>query len=156
MPIQPTTRALVDTIKRTSPTLSWSLEVLLHSTSLSPARWQVLQAVGEAKEPRTVPHIARNLALSRQAVQRVVNELVGQGFIALSENRHHATAKVLRLTDKGRERYGECLRIYDGWLSGIATRLEPEDLAAAIAILNKVAGAAREIVRSSLIDATAP
>ena len=153
---QPTTRTLIDAVHRTSQTLTWSLEVLLQPTSLSPARWQVLQAVGEAQEPRTVPYIARNLRLSRQAVQRVVNELVAQGFIALGENRHHATAKLLRLTEKGRQCNGECRRIYDGWLSSIATRLEPEDIAAGIAILDKVAGAALEIVRSSLTDATAP
>lgn len=151
-----TTRTLVDAVQRTNPTLTWSLEVLLQSTSLSPARWHVLQAVGEAQEPRTVPYIARNLALSRQAVQRVVNELVTHGLIALGENRHHATAKLLRLTDKGRERYVECRRIYDSWLSSIATHLEPEDIAAGTAILDKVARAAREIVRSTLPDATAP
>ena len=112
--------------------------------------------MGEAQEPRTVPYIARNLALSRQAVQRVVNELVAQGFIGLGENRHHATAKLLRLTEKGRECYDACRRIYDGWLSSIATHLGPEDMTAGIAILDKVAGAALEIVRSNLTDATAP
>lgn len=156
MSTQPTMRALIDAVQRTSPTLTWSLEVLLQPTSLSPARWQVLQAVGEAQEPRTVPYIARNLALSRQAVQRVVNELVAQGLIALAENRHHATAKLLRLTDKGRQCYGECRRIYSRWLSSIATHLEPEEIAAGIAILEKVAGAGLGIVRSELPDATSP
>jgi len=151
-----TTRALVDAVQRTGPTLTWSLEVLLEPTSLSPARWQVLQAVGEAQEPRTVPYIARNLALSRQAVQRVVNELVAQDLIALGENRHHATARLLRLTEKGRECYVECRRIYDGWLSSIRTHLEPEDIAEGIAILDKVAGAALNSVRSQLPDATSP
>ena len=156
MSTQRTTKALVDAVQHTGPTLTWSLEILLEPTSLSPARWQVLQAVGEAQEPRTVPYIARNLALSRQAVQRVVNELVAQGFIALGENRHHATAKLLRLTEKGRGSYKECRRISDRWLSSIATHLEPEDIAAGIAILAKVAGAAREIVRSEFPDTTAP
>lgn len=156
MSTQQTTRALVKAVQRTSPTLTWSLEVLLQPTSLSPARWQVLQAVGESPEPRTVPYIARTLALSRQAVQRVVNELVAQGLIDLAENRHHATAKLIRLTDEGRKSYGECRRIYDRWLSSIATHMEPEDIATGIAILDKVARAALAIVRSELPDATSP
>lgn len=116
----------------------------------------MLQAVGEAKEPRTVPYIARNLGLSRQAVQRVVNGLLTQGFLALGENRHHATAKLLRLTDRGRECYRECRPIYDGWLSSIAMHLKPEDIIAGIAILEKVAGAALKTLESAIDDDTAP
>jgi DNA-binding MarR family transcriptional regulator len=149
-------RALVEAVHRTSPTLAWSLQCSLQPASIRPARWQVLQSVAEAQEPRTVPYIARNLALSRQAVQRVVNEIAAQGLVALGENPHHARAKVLRLTAKGRERYEEGRRIYDGWLSSIATQLGPEDIAAGIAILDKVAGAALEIVRSELSGAIAP
>ena len=40
--------------------------------------------------------------LTRQAVQRVADELEREGFIAFSENPHHRRAKLASLTAKGR------------------------------------------------------
>ena len=43
------------------------------------AQWQVLSVI--EGEPATVPEIARRLGLTRQGVQRVVNELLGAGHV---------------------------------------------------------------------------
>jgi hypothetical protein len=46
----------------------------------------------------TVPQIARNLGLSRQAVQRVANDLNTADLIIFDDNPHHKRAKLIRLT----------------------------------------------------------
>ena len=63
------------------------------------ARWQVLGAAGDA--PRTVPQLARQMGLSRQSVQRLVDWLADGGFVRLIENPDHRRAKLVELTDKG-------------------------------------------------------
>ncbi len=68
---------------------------------LTNARWQILRAI--ADQPHSVAQIARSLDLSRQAVQRIADLLVEEGFAAFSVNPEHKRAKLLDLTPKGRE-----------------------------------------------------
>jgi len=69
---------------------------------LTSARWQVLGTLGSG--PLPVPHIARQMGLTRQAVQRTVNILEGEGFITLGDNPHHKTAKLVSLSETGNEK----------------------------------------------------
>lgn len=65
------------------------------------ARWQLLSVVSET--PLTVPSAARRLGISRQAVQRVANDLVRDGLAAFQPNRDHRTSPLLGLTPHGRD-----------------------------------------------------
>lgn len=51
---------------------------------LSSARWQVMGAIDEG--PQTVSGIARRMGLTRQSVQRTVNELARSGIVRMLEN----------------------------------------------------------------------
>lgn len=62
---------------------------LVAEAGLTSARWQVLGAIHYASEPQTVSWLARSMGLTRQAVQRIVNDLVGEGLIALKTNPAH-------------------------------------------------------------------
>lgn len=65
------------------------------------ARWQVLSVLSGGS--LTVPATARRLGISRQAVQRTVNELVDEGLAQVVANPDHRTAGLLKLTDHGRD-----------------------------------------------------
>lgn len=64
------------------------------------ARWQLLSVMSE--NPLTVPQAARRLGVTRQGVQRVANELVGDGLVELHANPDHRTSPLLSPTDDGR------------------------------------------------------
>lgn len=62
---------------------------------LSSARWQVMGAIDEG--PQTVSGIARRMGLTRQSVQRTVNELARSGIVRMLENPDHKRAKLVDL-----------------------------------------------------------
>ena len=64
------------------------------------ARWQLLSAVSD--EPQSVPRAARRLGVTRQAVQRVANELVAEGLAQFRNNPDHRTSPLLSPTPAGR------------------------------------------------------
>lgn len=95
-------RNLVITIFKTNGLLIETGNSLVHNAGLTAAWWQVLGALGYSTEPLPVARIARNMGLTRQAVQRIVNLLEERGFVALEENPHHQRAKLVVLTSAGR------------------------------------------------------
>src|SRR5271155_3223584 len=60
------------------------------------ARWQVLSVISDGDW--TVPMAADRLGTSRQAVQRIGNELVDEGLAAFDENPRNQRSPFLRLT----------------------------------------------------------
>jgi len=68
--------------------------------SQTQARWQVLSVVSEGDW--TVPMAADRLGTSRQAVQRIANELVDDGLAVFEDNPRHRRSPFLRLTTEGR------------------------------------------------------
>ncbi|MGW2570429.1 MarR family winged helix-turn-helix transcriptional regulator [Streptomyces sp. NPDC001537] len=53
-------------------------------------------------EPMTVPQMGRVLALSRQFVQRMVNDAAAQGWVEAIPNPAHQRSSLIRITDEGR------------------------------------------------------
>ncbi|MCP4185974.1 MAG: MarR family transcriptional regulator [Gammaproteobacteria bacterium] len=95
---------------------------------LTSARWKVLGAIALAPEPITVPQIARNMGLSRQAVQRLTNEMVTDDLLTFSDNPHHKRAKLLGLTRKGMNIYKKLEDKQRPWASSLAKGLDRKDL----------------------------
>ncbi len=75
-------------------------ELVAQGEGQSQARWQVLSVLDGP--PATVPQIARRLGISRQAVQRVVNELANEGTVAAEDNPGHRSSPLFTLTEAGR------------------------------------------------------
>ncbi|TDC75292.1 MarR family transcriptional regulator [Actinomadura sp. 7K507] len=67
----------------------------------STARWHVLSVLSE--RPMTVSGAARRLGLTRQSVQRVVNELKAAGLVVGTGNPDDARAPLVQLSDSGRQ-----------------------------------------------------
>ena len=74
-------------------------EMIAAQEGQSQARWQVLHVIGP--RPKTVPQIARRLGITRQAVQRVINDLLAQRLVAQVANPDHRTSPLIGLTDDG-------------------------------------------------------
>lgn len=77
-------------------------ELVAH-LGLTSAWWQVLAALRYAPQPLTTASIARNMGLSRQAVQRIVDLLAERQLVELRPNPHHLRAKLVVLTSSGAE-----------------------------------------------------
>ena len=76
-------------------------EQLAEPAGLTATRWQVLGAV--LGEPLTVSDIARAMGITRQSVQRTADVLAAQGLLAYRDNPAHRRAKLVELTDAGRD-----------------------------------------------------
>jgi DNA-binding MarR family transcriptional regulator len=80
-------------------------EAIARSAGQTQARWQVMWLA--ATGGLTVPAIARRLGITRQSVQRVADELVGEGLAAFTTNPDHRRSMLLELTELGRSVLGE-------------------------------------------------
>lgn len=100
---------------------------------LTSARWQVMGAIAEG--PLTVAAIGRRMGLTRQAVLRVANDIARQGFAAFADNPDHKRAKLLGLTDQGRNALAEVTRRQIAWSNDLAEGLALPALRDALAPL---------------------
>ncbi len=105
---------------------------------LSSARWQVIGAI--AVSPLPVAQIARNMGLTRQAVQRIANILAEDGLVAFAENPDHRRAKLVGLTDKGRSVLEEIDRRQAAWVNELADGSTRKSIEDALTVLREVRG----------------
>jgi DNA-binding MarR family transcriptional regulator len=75
-------------------------DVMSGGVGLTGARWQVMKVA--ARQALTVSQIARRLGLKRQSVQRTVDQLAGQGLVAIQPNVDHQRAGLVALSAQGR------------------------------------------------------
>ena len=91
---------------------------------LTSARWKVLGAIALEGRPLTVAQIARRMGLTRQSVQRLVNELTRDGFVELHSNPDHRRAPLVARSAAGEAAYAEVMARYDAWAVRLATGLD--------------------------------
>ena len=108
---------------------------IIADTGFTGARLRVAGVLEAAGQGRTVPQAARSLGLSRQAVQRVADDLAELGLAEWLENPEHRRARLLRLTPAGRAAYGEALQRKALWAQGLSEGLTPAWLAVATELL---------------------
>ncbi len=111
---------------------------LVKKIGLTGARWQVIGAIVLADTPQPVANLARNMGLSRQAVQRLVNELVKEDFVRFIPNPHHQRAKLVILSDKGQKIYDATIKLQIPWVNQLAKDLDSEKLIKITADLQKI------------------
>ena len=109
---------------------------LTSDLGLSSARWQVIGAIEEA--PLPVAQIARNMGLTRQAVQRVANVLAEDGLVEFAENPDHRRAKLVCLTGDGREVLEEIGKRQTAWSNDLATGFTRKSIEDALKVLREV------------------
>jgi DNA-binding MarR family transcriptional regulator len=107
---------------------------------LTAARWQVLGAVALAGRPLTVPQIARQMGLTRQAVQASVNRLLAEALIEARDNLDHRRSPLIALTERGSQKYAAVDQRQVRWINGLSAGLKLADLAAAARVLRELGG----------------
>ena len=127
-------RALTELILevfRTNGRLLAAGDRLVAPLGLTSARWQVLGAIALAPVAEPVARLARSMGLTRQGVQRIVNELAAEGIVVLEENPHHRRAKLVTLTTQGRRLYDAADALQKPWGHMLAAGIDERRLAAA-------------------------
>jgi DNA-binding MarR family transcriptional regulator len=127
--------ALFLDIFRANASLVAAGDQLVAPLGLTSARWQVLGAVAMAPAPQPVAHIARDMGLARQSVQRLVNELVEAGLVDLTENPHHKRAKLVCLSDSGRTTFAAIHKLQRPWVDRLAEGLDLKQIEATADLL---------------------
>jgi DNA-binding MarR family transcriptional regulator len=107
---------------------------LIADLNLTSARWQVLGAIAMSDEPQPVANIARDMGLTRQAVQRVANELASEGFVAYTTNPHHRRAKLVVLTDRGTRAVRGAAKRQSPWINELVAGLSMRDIRCALKV----------------------
>ena len=110
-------------------------DAMMAEIGLTSARWQILGIVAYLPSPRTVSQIARTMGQSRQAVQRIVNDLEQAGILAFLDNPAHKRAPLIALTDNGRALFAEAESRRVPWTEGLAADLGGHDVKAALTAL---------------------
>src|ERR1700734_3057596 len=106
-------------------------DVLVADLGLTSARWQVLGAIALSPVPLPVAHLARNMGLTRQAVQRSVDEMRHDGLVRLDPNPHNRRAMLVTMTELGSSAYRAASERQERWADVLAAGLSPEDIEAA-------------------------
>ncbi|HWF97257.1 MAG TPA: MarR family transcriptional regulator [Xanthobacteraceae bacterium] len=131
--------ALVLEIFRLNGALLAEGDRLVGDIGLTSARWQVMGAAALSPVPLSVAAIARNMGLTRQAVQRVANDLKQAGFVRFAPNPHHQRAKLVVLTASGSAAYRAATARQAPWANRLAAGLDQRRIRAATTILRTIA-----------------
>jgi DNA-binding MarR family transcriptional regulator len=108
---------------------------LVLDIGLTSAWWQVLGALDLSPVPLPVAHIARNMGLSRQSVQRVADLLAEKGLVEFEPNPHHRRAKLIVLTPRGRAAAKSAEERQRPWARGLTAGLSLERISTAFEVL---------------------
>lgn len=90
------------------------------------------------RSPLTVPRVAEVLGLSRQFVQRCVNEAEEDGWVTFRANPAHQRSSLVVLTDRGRERIVTVRAAEAQALVPVAEALSAEEVAACVRVLTRL------------------
>jgi DNA-binding MarR family transcriptional regulator len=113
-------------------------DALVADLGLSSARWQVLGAAALSPVPLSVAQIARNMGLTRQAVQRLANEMEADGHLRFAPNPHHQRAKLVLLTAAGKTAFAAAMKRQAGWAAALGKGFAARDIAAAATTLRTI------------------
>lgn len=116
-------------------------DATVKSVGLTSARWLVLGAIALSNKPLPVAQIARNMGLSRQAVQRSTNEMAGLGLVETLENPDRRRSKVIAMTDAGRSAYESALELWRSeWTGAMEDILTEDEILTMTRLLRRLRG----------------
>ncbi|MFF3541503.1 MarR family winged helix-turn-helix transcriptional regulator [Streptomyces platensis] len=88
--------------------------------------------------PMTVPQMGRAQALSRQFVQRMVNDAAARQLVEILPNPAHQRSSLIRLTDEGRAAITAVLAREHALLRQVEGDLTDADVTACVRVLSKM------------------
>ncbi|MBB4146185.1 MarR family winged helix-turn-helix transcriptional regulator [Rhizobium rhizoryzae] len=131
-------RALALTIFAANGRLISAGNELVAHLGLTSAWWQVLGALRYSPVPLPAASIARNMGLTRQAVQRIVDVLADKGLIEFQNNPHHRRAKLVVLTAAGLKAVTDAENVVAPLDQAIANKIGSDRLREAIKTLEEM------------------
>ncbi|MFC2255017.1 MarR family winged helix-turn-helix transcriptional regulator [Labrys portucalensis] len=103
-------------------------DVVSKPFGLSSARWQIMGAI-EATNGATVSALARQVGVTRQSVQRIVTEMVVEGYFELVENPGDRRARIVTMTQDGWRAYDAVTAAWKPVAERMDRRFGPDTLA---------------------------
>lgn len=108
---------------------------------LTSARWLVLGAIALSEKATTVAQIARTMGLTRQGVQRLTNEMASTGLVEMQDNPRDRRARVVVLTEAGREAYEAALKRWRAeWTAQMEEILTDDEITETMRRLRRLRG----------------
>ncbi|MEV5836556.1 MarR family winged helix-turn-helix transcriptional regulator [Nocardia sp. NPDC052112] len=114
-------------------------EELAAPAGITAAWWQVLGAV--LREPLPVVGIARAMGITRQSVQRIADLLVAKGLAEYRPNPAHRRAKLVAVTDTGREAIKRINPQHAVMAKRLADHLGPDQLTRTVHLMTQLSAA---------------
>jgi len=105
---------------------------------LTSARWQVMGAIELAGQPLTVAQVARRMGLSRQGVQRIVNDLERLEMLELKSNIDHKRSPLVSISAKGKRVMAEVNKAQIAWVNKLAEGLGIRKVEQALKLIQSV------------------
>ncbi|MFI7230333.1 MarR family winged helix-turn-helix transcriptional regulator [Nonomuraea angiospora] len=90
--------------------------------------------------PMTVPQMGRDQALSRQFVQRMINDAAGRGLVEFAANPAHKRSSLIRLTERGRAVITAVIDRERAELRRIGGDLTDAEVTACLRVLSRLLG----------------
>jgi DNA-binding MarR family transcriptional regulator len=137
----PASNALTDLIRtviRMNATVQKSGTRMMRGTGITNARWQTLSELFALEQRVTVSELARHMGLTRQAVQRLADDMVSDGLVEFAANPGDARAMHLLLTEAGKAAYHDALEREWQWTNAIAADFDAEQITDAVALLEAI------------------
>jgi DNA-binding MarR family transcriptional regulator len=94
--------------------------------------------------PLTVPQIAQMRPTSRQRMQRLADELAGDGLVEFIDNPKHQRSKLVQLTPKGETRYRELNARFLAIASTLGDGLSEDDVRRTREIVRRLSDEVKE------------
>ncbi|MGH8550614.1 MAG: MarR family winged helix-turn-helix transcriptional regulator [Blastocatellia bacterium] len=89
--------------------------------------WGLLRML-KTEGPQTVPDVARARSVSRQYIQKLANELIAEGWVALEDNPLHKKSRLMVLTDQGEAKLEEMTQRFRELTAQMASAFAFRDL----------------------------
>jgi len=105
---------------------------------MTSARWQVMGAIDEYGSPLTVAQIARRMGLTRQGVQRIVNDLETLGLVEFRANLDHKRSPLVVITGAGSDVMSKIAKSQAAWVNELSDGLSERQIRSALKLLETV------------------
>jgi DNA-binding MarR family transcriptional regulator len=132
--------ALVLEIFRFNGSLIRFGDALIKPLGLTSARWQVLGSIAHGRGTFPVARLADNMGLSRQSVQRIVDELADAGLVGFAINPAHKRAKLVVMTARGERVFRRASELWLPVADAMVAGVEPRQLRKTIEALAALRG----------------
>jgi DNA-binding MarR family transcriptional regulator len=129
---------LIVEVFRLNGQLISTADKLVSKFGITGARWQVMGALVQTGGRETVPRLAKVMGLTRQSVQRVVNEMANDGMLLFAANPDHKRSKLVTMSAKGERVFAAALEIQLPWVKSLSKGMSKKQLVDAKLVLEEL------------------